>query len=464
MTPFSKGWQAIWNLAIGQKALYARRSASRLMHFCSAQQISPNEVDDDVAARLLEALIEESLVLNPRERWKGILRAWNRLADLLPSSSLPKLSIPDDSRTYTISLKEFPKRFQSEVEAAIKRWSGSDLLDEDAPEKPLAPATLKKRRIQLRELASGLVLSGWDISSVNSIAVLVDVEAAKTILRFYLERAGGKKTSRVHGLAVILKTLARHIVGVEEDHYQQLASLCDRLDPKHVGMSEKNRGRLRAFDDPRNVALILNLPKRVIDRTRHNDLGIARDALRMQWAVAVEILLMAPIRLKNLVGLHIDHHIQRTRASDGTVHLVIPGEQVKNGEPLDYCLPRETTELLDIYLRDFRPRLCTPENPWLFPGRAANRPKSDHTFSVQLKRFIQNETGLEVHVHLFRHLAAKLFLDQNPGQYESVRRHLGHRSMETTLRAYAGMETAAASRHFDATILKLRHQPSIPAV
>ena len=142
MTPFSESWQAIWDLAISQKALYARRSASRLMHFCSAQQISPNEVDDDVAARLLEALIEESLVLNPRERWKGILRAWNRLADLLPSSSLPKLSIPDDSRTYTISLKEFPKRFQSEVEAAIKRWSGSDLLDEDAPEKPLASATL----------------------------------------------------------------------------------------------------------------------------------------------------------------------------------------------------------------------------------------------------------------------------------------------------------------------------------
>ena len=464
LTPFSESWQAIWVLAVGQKAFYARRSASRLMHFCSAQQISPDSVNDHVAARLLEALIEESLVLNPRVRWKGILPAWNRLADLLPSRFLPKLFIPDDSRTYKISLKKFSKRFQSEVEVANKRWSGRDLLDEDAPEKPLASATLKKRRIQLRELASGLVLSGWDISSVNSIAVLVDVEAAKTILRFYLERAGGKKTSRVHGLAVILKTLARHIVGVEEDHYQQLASLCDRLDPKHVGMTEKNRGRLRAFDDPRNVALILNLPKRVIDRTRHNDLGIARDALRMQWAVAVEILLMAPIRLRNLVGLHIDDHIQRTRASDGTVHLVIPGEQVKMGNPLiTACRARRQNCSTSISGTSDR-GLCTPENPWLFPGRAATRPKSDQTFSVQLKRFIQNETGLEVHVHLFRHLAAKLFLDQNPGQYESVRRHLGHRSMETTLRAYAGMETAAASRHFDATILKLRHQPSTPAV
>ena len=464
MAPFSESWQTIWDLAVGQKALYARRSASRLMHFCSAQQISPDSVNDHVAARLLEALIEESLVLNPRERWKGILRAWNILADLLPSRSLPKLSIPDDSRTYTISLKEFPESFQSEVEAAIKRWSGSDLLDEDAPEKPLAPATLKKRRIQLRELASGLVLSGWDIGNVNSIAVLVEVEAAKTILRFYLERADGQKTSRVHGLAVILKTLARHIVGVEEDHYQQLASLCDRLDPKHSGMTEKNRGRLRPFDDPRNVGLILNLPKKTTDHARLNDSGTEKDALRVQWAVAVEILLMAPMRRKNLAGLHIYRHILRTRSSDGAVHLVIPGVEVKNGEPLDYCLPQETTELLDIYLRDFRPRLCAPDNPWLFPGQAPDKSKSEHTLSIQIKNYIQRETGLEVHVHLFRHLAAKLFLDQNPGQYESVRRHLGHRSMETTLRAYAGMETAAASRHFDATILKLRHQPSTPAI
>jgi len=464
MTPLSESWQAIWDQSVGDKAFYVRRSASRLMHFCSAQQISPDEINDLVAARLLEALTEESLVLNPRQRWKSILVAWNRLVDLLPSCPLTKLSIPNDSRTYTIPIAEFPESFQEEVETVIKRWSGSDLLDEDAPEKPLAPATLQKRRTQLRELASGLVLSGWDIGSVTSIAVLVEVDTAKIILRFYLERAGGRKTSRIHGLAVILKTLARHIVGVEEHHYHQLRTLCDRVDPRRAGMTEKNRGRLRPFDDPRNVGLILNLPKKMIDRACRGDRGVEGDALRVQWAVGVEILLMAPVRLKNLAGLHIDRHIQRTRASDGAVHIVIPGEEVKNGEPLDYSLPRETVELLDTYLRDFRPRLCAPDNPWLFPGRSSEKPKSGHALSIQLKRFVWRETGLEVHVHLFRHLAAKLFLDQNPGQYESVRRQLGHRSMETTLRAYAGMEAAAASRHFDATILKLRHRVSEPAL
>ena len=192
---------------------------------------------------------------------------------------------------------------------------------------------------------------------------------------------------------------------------------------------------------------MLNLPKRVINRTRHEDQGVAREALRVQWAVAVEILLMAPMRLKNLVGLHIDHHIQRTRASDGIVHLVIPGVEVKNGDPLDYCLPQETTELLDIYLRDFRPRLCAPDNPWLFPGQAPDKSKSEHTLSIQIKNYIQRETDLEVHVHLFRHFAAKLFLDQNPGIVRDELRSLEARGRDLEWTLGASLEDSSVEVH-----------------
>ena len=210
------------------------------------------------------------------------------------------------------------------------------------------------------------------------------------------------------------------------------------------------------FDDPRNVLLLLELSLRTVKQVLREDRGLEHDARLVQWALAVEILLMAPVRLKNLAGIHIERHIQRSRATGGEVHLVIPGEEVKNGEPLDYPLPKDTVWLLELYLKNFRPRLCSPTNPWLFPGRSEDAPKSGHTLSIQLKRFVFEGTGLEVNPHLFRHIAAKIYLDQNPGQYENVRRHLGHRSMETTIKAYAGMETAAASRHFDDTILKLR--------
>ena len=69
-------------------------------------------------------------------------------------------------------------------------------------------------------------------------------------------------------------------------------------------------------------------------------------------------------------------------------------------------------------------------------------------------------TGLEMPPHRFRHAIAKIFLDQNPGQYEVVRQFLGHKSIATTIRFYAGAETAAAARHLHTTILKIRGKKS----
>ena len=165
---------------------------------------------------------------------------------------------------------------------------------------------------------------------------------------------------------------------------------------------------------------------------------------------------MSPIRAENLVNLNTERHIQRSRSGPrGVVHLVIPGDEVKNGEPLEFTLPPETVRLLDLYLQDFQPRLTKGPCPWLFPG-AYDKPKARELFGDQVSKHVFAATGLKVNLHLFRHLAAKLYLDQNPGGYEVCRRILGHRSMDTTTRFYAGMETAAASRHFDDEILKLR--------
>jgi integrase len=68
---------------------------------------------------------------------------------------------------------------------------------------------------------------------------------------------------------------------------------------------------------------------------------------------------------------------------------------------------------------------------------------------------------MRINPHLFRHIAAKLYLDTNPGGYEVVRRVLGQRSINTTTRFYTGLETASAVRHFDRTILGLRREPNV---
>jgi integrase len=54
--------------------------------------------------------------------------------------------------------------------------------------------------------------------------------------------------------------------------------------------------------------------------------------------------------------------------------------------------------------------------------------------------------------HQFRHLAAKLYLDEHPEGFETVRRLLGHKSIETTMRFYRELEAALASKRYAAVL------------
>lgn len=454
MGPFSPAWQLLWDEAECAGGL--RRYASRLMHYCSAQSIQPDQVSDCVAERFLEALVEESFVLDPVHSFKNILRTWNKLVERVPGWPQVTLTIANDRNDYTIPLDRFPQPLRDEVDALVEHWEAKDILDDAGLDKPLKPRTIKSRLYRLRQIASALVLEGRNIEDIVSIAQIVEIDAAKIVLRFYLERAGGKATSQVHGLAILIKTLAKYWVKVDDEHLDALKSLCAKVDPGITGLTPKNRDRLRQFDDLKNVFLLLDFPTKEVERALKADRERRLDAVRVQIALAVALLLMMPVRASNIVGLHLDRHIQRTRAGNkGIVHIVIPGHEVKNGQDLEYELPGETVRLLDLYLRDFRPRLIDDENPWLFPGRKAGEHKTVMTLGEQIKARVFKATGLRVNLHLFRHVAAKLYLDCMPGGYEVVRRLLGHCSSETTVRFYAGMESKSASRHYDDVILQL---------
>ena len=51
-------------------------------------------------------------------------------------------------------------------------------------------------------------------------------------------------------------------------------------------------------------------------------------------------------------------------------------------------------------------------------------------------------------MHQFRHAAGALILKHRPGEYELVRRILGHKSIQTTINFYWSLETTQASEIF----------------
>ena len=91
------------------------------------------------------------------------------------------------------------------------------------------------------------------------------------------------------------------------------------------------------------------------------------------------------------------------------------------------------------------------------PGRP-DRPKHPHSLRQQIAQATEAALGLRLTPHQFRHACGLLYLMANPGGHEVVRHLLGHRSIATTLRFYAGMEVAAALRHYDAVVLERRRE------
>jgi integrase len=249
--------------------------------------------------------------------------------------------------------------------------------------------------------------------------------------------------------------LAKHWVKVPSEHLEALRQLRKQVNPGATGMTARNRARLRQFD-PANVTRLVNLPEKIARRLLAEETPTYNEAIRMQSALAIAIVVAAPLRVKNLAGLTLDRHFVRALpAPDTTTHLVIPSQEVKNGADLEFELPDSVCRLLDIYVTRFRPLLAKTPSAFLFPARQGGA-KPPAQLASQIHRVIRQEIGLQMNVHLFRHLAAKLFLEVHPGEYETVRLLLGHKSLVTTVRSYCGLEQSDAMRRYDAVLDRYR--------
>lgn len=104
---------------------------------------------------------------------------------------------------------------------------------------------------------------GRDPQTLHHLSDVVPVPIVKDGLRFFLDRAGGRSTAQAHRMALCIRCVAQHWVGVDAAQLATLKALCKRLDPGAGGMTEKNRDRLRQFDDPENVNRLVKLPEKL---------------------------------------------------------------------------------------------------------------------------------------------------------------------------------------------------------
>jgi integrase len=446
----SSGWKALW----GQLSPRQKMALSRFARFCTVRGIEPAEVTE-ATFEAFRAHLDDTLLVSPDRIFSAMVRGWRAAQTAVESWPRLEITLLDRRNRWTLPWSSFPPSLRHEHNTWCARLAGCDLVEE-VPFRPVRPSTIKSREWLIRAFASALVLRGRDPATVASLRDLVEIEAFKEGLRYLIERRG-KITTAVYDFAVTLKAMARHHLQVDQAHLDRMAVIIRRLDVGARGLTEKNRNRLRQLDDPRQPSALLKLPFKLIDIAARNQ-KLHAGALQAQAAAAIMILLMAPMRLGNLARLDLEQNLVRLGRGPG-MHIVIEREAVKNREPLEYSLPPPSIALIERYLAEFRPRLAAAGCTALFPGKAGG-PKSLSALRDLITKTIHRHTGMRMNPHLFRHATAKLYLDGNPGDYESVRQVLGHRAKETTTTFYTGLEMVRAVRHFDETILKLQNKPS----
>jgi integrase len=428
-----------------------RIGLSRFFRFLSGAEIEPEAVDAATFVTFRAWLVSETLCANPAAVHRRSLALWNRAAEAGAPWLQVDLELPSRTRTFVLPLATFPASFTADLEAWRAVVSGADLLHDCAPPRPRRPRTVEHEVMVLRRFASALVHKGVDPATIRTLGDLVQPERFKLALRYFLDRHSGAIPPSLGLMAGIVITVARHWLRVDRQALDELRRLAVRVSSLQPGLTPENRRRLTQFDDPRNVIQLFALPDRLVEAAAV--LGDElRAALTVQMALAISILLAAPLRLHNLAGLDPGRHVVRTgRGRRQEVRLSIEREETKNRQVLDYPLPDPTVAILDLYLARYLP-LLDAGGPWLFPGRDG-RAKDANLLSEQIQATIRRETGLVMHVHLFRHLAGKLSLRMDPGNYEQVRRLLGHRTIDTTTIFYTGFTTELAARRYHEQVL-----------
>ncbi len=442
-TPLSAEWQRLMAALPTKRARYG---LSRLGRYASARGITPAEVDDAMIQALISTVRNESLHRKPNGLHRSVTLIWNEAAQQ-SGFNLQRVDVPSFRRSARrTKWTRLPKAFHEDADGFLKWCGGTDVFAANARTRPLARQTIDLRRNQIHAAATALVESGIEPAAIKSLAVLVSNENFKRIMRRRYEMAGRRENVFNSDLAIALLQIGREWVHVKPTALAELKRLVSMVPTPTPGLTSKNKTALRQFDDPVVLRRLYDFPGRLWAEVKRDSKANGQTLTKAQAAIAVAILCYMPIRLQNLAALAFDEHLFLKDGPGGISSLELSAAEVKNKTELAFDIPRHLTKILIEYRNRIAPRVIGGRPDRLFV-KADGTPKNQSSVAWLIRKYLRQRTGILLSPHQFRHLSAKVILDREPGNFETPRQLLGHKSIGTTAKIYAGISTRRAARH-----------------
>lgn len=460
--PKSEAHSAAWKAFLeGATVRHQAWGVSRFVAYCSTRDIEPDNVTEATLVEYEEWLGTFLIEGDPAKAARSAGKNFNAITRRT-GLDRPLLDLRRQDRYVARSLDTYLPSFQADLDQYIERLRKPDLFSEDGPTQPLKEMSLRNIRAHVRQLADAAVTAGYPQKSFISLKEVVQVPVLRAASEAIQARTGAKYSGTLHNILCTARNIAFHYVKLPAKEIEQIdkakSVVAKAAGYNNPHMTEKNQGRLAQFADGQNYRNLVLLPERLMAQANKAK-GSPLAALDALVAVAITILLACPMRAKNLANLDIQKHLIVQKKGKKTFFGVhIPKTEVKNRQDID----AEFSELMTILIRDYlehhHPVLAS-ETTALFP-RPDGRPRDPGKLGELVEQRIHKWLGLNVNMHFFRHLAAMQYLEAFPGQYESVRRFLGHSKIDTTTGYYAPLSTKAIRDNFHKEVLEKALKPA----
>lgn len=425
------------------------------LRFCERLAIEPANISWETVAAYEAWMETETLQLRPRHVAIAVVAAWKRMQARRSDWPPQDLRLPSKRNVKSLDLAVLPESFGADLRGYLRSLESPSPLDPDYG-RPLGEVSLGHTRRAIVRAATCLVQSGTPVGDVTGIAVLVQPSAFRAIATVLhaeglplLKAAGetGQWTRTAEAIANNLVQAARRWVKLAPDPLSEIIAMQRRMKSRSNGLSEKVQASLAELLTDEERAELFHLPWRAFEiaDAMLRDGDVMRAAKLHETALALGIVLVHPLRARDLARLDLDEHFVRDRRGRVTQIAI---RTRKRAAVVRAELDPDLAGRIHRHVSAFRPHIPGHAgSAAVFPGPAGGA-RCASTLGRLIRRLVADQIGKRFTQHLARHLAVDICLDDDPANMVVAQRLLGHRDARTTNSIYGARATLAAHRRF----------------